>query len=144
MRVYERAVATTHASKHLTNEPFPLPEKYPVLGVGISALTFDAAMDLFLRAAATRQKVRANFATVHTLVRSRQDRAVRKQIKSSQIVAPDGMPLVWLGRLRGRKVERVCGPDTMPALCDRSQEFGYRHFFYGGADGVAERLARRA
>ncbi len=112
-----------------------------MLGVGISELTFDAAMELFLNAAATKRKVRANFATVNTMVRARQDASVREQIKSSQVVAPDGMPLVWLGRLRGRKVERVCGPDTMPALCERSQGFGYRHFFYGGAEGVAERLA---
>ncbi len=118
-----------------------VPEKYPVAGLGISELTFDEAVNLFLDSAATRQKIRANFATAHTIVQAHRDRLLRAQIASSQVVAADGMPLVWLGRLRGRKVERVCGPDLMLRLCERSQEFGYRHFFYGGAEGVAEQLA---
>jgi N-acetylglucosaminyldiphosphoundecaprenol N-acetyl-beta-D-mannosaminyltransferase len=31
----------------------------------------------------------------------------------------------------------------MLALCERSCQRGYRHFFYGGGDGVAERLRDR-
>jgi N-acetylglucosaminyldiphosphoundecaprenol N-acetyl-beta-D-mannosaminyltransferase len=123
------------------SEHLILPEKYPVLGVGISELTFNEAISLFLHAAATREKVRANFCSVNNIVEADRDPAMRAQMASSQIVAPDGMPLVWLGRLRGRQVDRVCGPDLMLRLCERSQEFGYRHFFYGGAEGVAEQLA---
>lgn len=40
-------------------------------------------------------------------------------------------------------MDRVYGPDLMLALCERSLEKGYRHFFYGGAPGVPERLAER-
>ena len=127
----------------MKSEHLPVPEKYPVVGLGISEVTFDRAISLLLDAAATRQKMRANFCTANTIVAAKRDPALRAQIASSQIVAPDGMPLVWLGRLRGRKVDRVCGPDLMLALCEGSQEFGYRHFFYGGTEGVAERLAER-
>jgi N-acetylglucosaminyldiphosphoundecaprenol N-acetyl-beta-D-mannosaminyltransferase len=60
------------------------------------------------------------------------------------LVTPDGMPLVWLSRLMGfRDVERVYGPDLMLAVCERSTARGYRHFFYGGAPGVAEKLVVR-
>jgi len=60
------------------------------------------------------------------------------------LVTPDGMPLVWLARLRGLEhVERVYGPDLMLALCRRSISKGYRHFLYGGAEGVPDRLAKR-
>jgi N-acetylglucosaminyldiphosphoundecaprenol N-acetyl-beta-D-mannosaminyltransferase len=52
------------------------------------------------------------------------------------------MPLVWLSRLQGfHHVERVYGPDLMLALCERLAAKGYRHFFYGGAEGVPEQLA---
>jgi len=52
--------------------------------------------------------------------------------------------LVWLSRLKGlRHVGRVYGPDLMLALCERSVGRGYRHFFYGGAPGIGERLACR-
>ena len=59
------------------------------------------------------------------------------------IVEPDGMPLVWLGRAEGQPVERVCGPDFMPALLQRGIPHGRTHFFYGGAPGVPEILAAR-
>jgi N-acetylglucosaminyldiphosphoundecaprenol N-acetyl-beta-D-mannosaminyltransferase len=38
-------------------------------------------------------------------------------------------------------VERVYGPDLLLACCAVSVEKGWQHFFYGGAPGVAERLA---
>ena len=126
----------------MINQPLQLPVKYSVLGLGISEIVFNDAISLFLNAAATGQKVRASFCTVNNVVTAKQDPVLRQQMGSSQIAAPDGMPLVWLGRLRGRKVERVCGPDLLPALCDQSRQFGYRHFFYGGAEGVAEQLSQ--
>jgi N-acetylglucosaminyldiphosphoundecaprenol N-acetyl-beta-D-mannosaminyltransferase len=58
------------------------------------------------------------------------------------LVTPDGMPLVWIGRLQGhRQMDRVYGPDLMLALCERSVPRGYRNYFYGGAASVPEQLA---
>jgi len=52
------------------------------------------------------------------------------------------MPLVWVGRMRGHKLEhRVYGPDLFLSFCRETQTKGYRHFFYGGAPGVPEALA---
>lgn len=119
---------------------FELPRKHRILGLGISELKFDEAVNLFLKAAATRQKVRAVFCTVSSVVNANRDPELYAQMESSQVVAPDGTPLVWLSKLKGGNTERVCGPDLMPALCERSQQYGYRHYFYGGAKGVAERL----
>ena len=45
---------------------------------------------------------------------------------------PDGVPLTWVGRLRGHRIERVCGLDVLPDLADRGRTVGLRHFFYGG------------
>jgi N-acetylglucosaminyldiphosphoundecaprenol N-acetyl-beta-D-mannosaminyltransferase len=38
---------------------------------------------------------------------------------------------------------RVCGLDLMPALVDAGRPSGARHYLYGGAPGVPERLAAR-
>ena len=59
------------------------------------------------------------------------------------LALPDGVPVVWVGKVEGQVVERVCGPDVMPALLDRSRASNARHYFYGGAPGVADRLAER-
>ena len=56
---------------------------------------------------------------------------------------PDGMPIVWLGKLRGHQLERTCGPDLMDHLLRSSGDGSLTHFFLGGNEGVAERLAER-
>jgi N-acetylglucosaminyldiphosphoundecaprenol N-acetyl-beta-D-mannosaminyltransferase len=43
----------------------------------------------------------------------------------------------WLGHMNTR---RVYGPDLMRTLSALSPARGYRHFYYGGGEGVAERL----
>ena len=54
------------------------------------------------------------------------------------------MPLVWLSRLHGlHEAGRVYGPDLMLKLCERSPMTGHRHFFYGGAPGVADLLSEK-
>jgi N-acetylglucosaminyldiphosphoundecaprenol N-acetyl-beta-D-mannosaminyltransferase len=52
--------------------------------------------------------------------------------------------MVWLGKLNGhRHMDRVYGPDLMLEICRWSETSGCRHFFYGGAPGVAETLRDR-
>ena len=54
------------------------------------------------------------------------------------------MPLVWLGRRKvGRFVDRVYGPDLMLEVFKATEGTEFRHFFYGGAPGVAEELKAR-
>ena len=79
---------------------------------------------------------------VHGILESQSDRALRDIHRRAGLVTPDGMPLVWFARIRGKRdVRRVYGPDLMRAVCGRSVRKGYRHFFYGGADEqVLDRL----
>ena len=63
-------------------------------------------------------------------------------LRGADMVVPDGTPLTWVGRLRGnRQIQRVCGPDLMLNACERSISEGWKHYFYGGAEGVAVELA---
>jgi len=81
---------------------------------------------------------------VHGVMESQRDGELRSIHERAGLVTPDGMPLVWLAHLDGRaNVERVYGPDLMLACCARSIETGASHYFYGGAPGVADLLARR-
>jgi len=66
---------------------------------------------------------------------------LRKIVNQSGLATPDGMPLVWLNHYHGYKTStRVYGPDLMLALCEYSEARGYRHYLYGGAEGVAQKL----
>ena len=81
-------------------------------------------------------------ADVHSVMLARRNLDHRSNLQAAGMVLPDGMPLVWTGRIRGeRGITRVCGPDFMSAACSSAQAAGWRHFFLGGGAGVAQALA---
>jgi N-acetylglucosaminyldiphosphoundecaprenol N-acetyl-beta-D-mannosaminyltransferase len=117
-------------------------DAFRVLGVDINAAPFDSVVQQVLDAPASGAQLALHFATVHSLVEAHESGALRSAFAAGTL-EPDGMPLVWLGRRAGLRVERVCGPDFMPAVIERGVRLGRSHFFYGGAPGVPEELAAR-
>jgi N-acetylglucosaminyldiphosphoundecaprenol N-acetyl-beta-D-mannosaminyltransferase len=118
------------------------PASFELLGVRINAAPFAEVLDTVLRAPDAGDRLSLHFATAHTLVESHENARLREAL-SQGLVEPDGMPLVWLGRRQGLRVERVCGPDFMPAVVEHGIRRGRTHFFYGGASGVPDALAAR-
>jgi N-acetylglucosaminyldiphosphoundecaprenol N-acetyl-beta-D-mannosaminyltransferase len=115
-----------------------------LLGVSLAAQTYPAAIATLLAAGTERRRLRAHFCNVHSLVDAQSNPALRAAFASADMVAMDGMPLVWVARRRGfRAAERVSGPDVMLSLCDRGREIGMRHYFLGGRPGVPELLRDR-
>jgi len=113
-----------------------------ILGVGVSALNMAMALEIIEGWIERREPHYVCVTGVHGVMESQRDEELRRIHNRAGLVTPDGMPLVWLSRLQGfHHVERVYGPDLMLALCERSVAKGYRHFFYGGAEGVPEQLA---
>lgn len=81
---------------------------------------------------------------VHGVMESQTDSDLRAIHNASGLTVPDGMPLVWMGRMAGAPdMERVCGPDLTLELCELAAERGWKSYFYGGADGVPEKLAEQ-
>lgn len=92
----------------------------------------------------TRDRQYVCVCPVHSIMECRRSAEVRRIFNSAGMVTPDGMPVVWVTRASGHpEVGRVYGPDLMLAELGRSAQSGHRHFFYGGAPGVARRLAAR-
>jgi N-acetylglucosaminyldiphosphoundecaprenol N-acetyl-beta-D-mannosaminyltransferase len=112
-----------------------------VLGVGVSAINLDLAVDLASRWIEAGDPGYVCLTGVHGVTEARADSAFRLILNRAAINAPDGMPMTWVGRLQGfRYMDRVFGPDFMTAMCRLSAERGYRNFLYGGQPGVAELL----
>jgi N-acetylglucosaminyldiphosphoundecaprenol N-acetyl-beta-D-mannosaminyltransferase len=115
-----------------------------ILGVRVSATTMEITLRTIEAWIARHESYYVCVTGVHGVMESWRDVNLRHIHNTAGLVTPDGMPLVWLSRLMGfRQVERVYGPDLMLMVCGRSAQQGYRHFFYGGAPGVAEKLASR-
>jgi N-acetylglucosaminyldiphosphoundecaprenol N-acetyl-beta-D-mannosaminyltransferase len=112
-----------------------------VLGVGLSAINLKLAWEAISRALAERSKGYVCVTGVHGVMESQTDAELRGILNRSFLNTPDGMPMVWLGKLNGhREMDRVYGPDLMLLVCESTQNTHHTHFLYGGAPGVAEEL----
>jgi len=68
----------------------------------------------------------------------------REVVKSADIVTPDGMPLVWLMRMRGYKnQERVYGPALMLRILEPAEEKGISVGFLGGSNETLNLLVQK-
>jgi N-acetylglucosaminyldiphosphoundecaprenol N-acetyl-beta-D-mannosaminyltransferase len=115
-----------------------------VLGLGVCPVSIPVVLDIMDGWIRAREPRYVCVTDVHCVMESRRDPELRRIYHEAGLVVPDGMPLVWLSRLAGHaEAARVYGPDLLLACCEHSLTHGYRHFFYGGASGVADLLAER-
>lgn len=116
---------------------------FNVLGVGISVLDQERARDFLFDAARAGQRGYVAVTGVHGVTEAQSDPELKRILNAALLCTPDGMPMVWMGRVQGEAtIRRVYGPDLMLNLCEHSQAAGLTHFFYGGKSGVAEELAQ--
>ena len=133
--------------------PTPLPKeprrtprfkRFNVLGVPVVAVQIPQVVAQMRHWIDCREP--GNFVALtgmHGIIEAQRDPHFKRALHSAALAVPDGTPLVWLGRLRGHAMKRrVYGPDLMLEFCRETAGSGYRHYFYGGAPGVAQDLAR--
>jgi len=119
-------------------------ERINVLGTGISVLNLRTALTAMADAVRERRKGYICVTGVHGVMEAQDDDSFKKILNGAFLCTPDGMPMVWAGKLDGhRDMSRVYGPDLMLEVCAWSETSGAKHFFYGGAAGVAELLAQK-
>jgi N-acetylglucosaminyldiphosphoundecaprenol N-acetyl-beta-D-mannosaminyltransferase len=132
---------TDHYMNECVVPPTSEQTRVNILGVGVSALNMEAALHQTESLLDRGGKGYVCVTGVHGIMEAQTDEAFRDILNRSFLTTPDGMPTVWLGRIHGFKdMSRVYGPDYMANLCERSVAKGYRHFLYGGKEGVAEEL----
>lgn len=112
-----------------------------VLGVGISVLNQTRAREILFDAVRTGTRGYVTVTGVHGVTECQTDANLRDIHNRALLCTPDGMPMVWMGKLAGHaEMGRVYGPDLMLNLCEHSPAAGFSHFFYGGNPGVADDL----
>jgi N-acetylglucosaminyldiphosphoundecaprenol N-acetyl-beta-D-mannosaminyltransferase len=115
---------------------------FKVLGVRVNAVQIPEVvqhMESWIR-----ERSRCHYIAVtgmHGVTEAQYDSYFKNILNQADLVVPDGMPLVWLGRRHGHSLRRrVYGPELMQTFCKATGP-QYRHYFYGGAPGVPEHLA---
>jgi N-acetylglucosaminyldiphosphoundecaprenol N-acetyl-beta-D-mannosaminyltransferase len=119
-------------------------ERVNVLGVGVSAINMNLALASIEEWVEKQSQNYVCVTGVHGVMESQTAPELRKIHNCAGLVTPDGMPLVWVGRASGHHdMNRVYGPDLLLAVCQQSLQKQYRHYFYGGAEGIPELLAQK-
>ena len=91
------------------------------LGVGVSAVNMNMVIQSIDSWIAGRKKHYVTVTGVHGIMESQRNPEILRIHKEAGLVTPDGMPLVWISRLKGfQHVDRVYGPDLMLKLCEHS------------------------
>jgi N-acetylglucosaminyldiphosphoundecaprenol N-acetyl-beta-D-mannosaminyltransferase len=83
-------------------------------------------------------------ANVHMLMEAHDSPDFARIVNDADLVLPDGMPLVWMMRLKGaRNQQRVYGPTFMLYVLDLAARENIPVGFYGGAPQVLDLLVER-
>lgn len=155
LSIYEHASARTALSASNLHEarnnsmrlggrrPHAESESFSVLGVRVNATQIPEVISRMEQWITKHGPCRTIAVTgMHGVMEAQHDADFREVLASADAVVPDGMPLVWLGRLRGFRLRRrVYGPELLQAFCENTAVKGYRHFLYGGIPGQADQLA---
>ncbi len=79
----------------------------------------------------------------HGLVIAKKSEEFNEILKGNYLNLPDGVPVTWVGWLKGaRGMKRCYGPDLFAETMRISRTTSIGHFFCGGKEGVAEELER--
>jgi len=118
--------------------------KVNILGVLIDNLTQSQALEKlegYLTSVGKHYVVTPN---PEMVVMSQKDLEFKKILNGADIAIPDGFGLIWAARILGLDLScRVAGTDVVEKVCQKSAARGFKIFFLGAKEGVAERAKKR-
>lgn len=115
-----------------------------VIGFPVIALPFDTQVAVISDWAKSWKSKFVCIANVHMLVEAYRDPNFALILENSDLVTPDGMPLVWMLRLMGVvNQDRVAGLDVLLALCKQASAEKISVFFLGSDASTLEKMRVR-
>ena len=119
-------------------------QRYPVLGVQITAIERPEAAEAVVRAARERIPLGLSALAVHGVMEGVFDPELQYRLNELEMVVADGQPVRWaLQWLHGVDLsDRVCGPDLMDDVCRLAAAEGLPIFLYGSTTDTLTTLER--
>jgi N-acetylglucosaminyldiphosphoundecaprenol N-acetyl-beta-D-mannosaminyltransferase len=111
-----------------------------IAGVRIDARSFDEVVDeIVAHARAGGAPAYIVTPNTHHVTLLQSDAEFRRIYDEAFLVVPDGVPLLWAGKLLGEPLSgRVNGTDLFETLCAKAAQYDLRVFLLGGRAGAAE------
>lgn len=111
-----------------------LPEEYSILGVKIHAVQPSSARDIVLSWFEEPLCFHYISSTnINNVITALENKEFFQATNEADLSLPDGMPLLWYGRLSGYKLPKRCGIEELMYEIFKLSEQGYdfSHYFYG-------------
>jgi len=148
--LYQPLLPPAHAGSHRSPRAPALERRHlprdrqAVLEIGFDLVSYE---DVLAAVCHWRDGGERHYLTLtppHSVLMSHADAQLRAATTAASLVLPDGVGIILAaGLLRYPHHGRITGPTLMLKLCDWGRRAGLRHFFYGGAPGVADQLGER-
>jgi len=118
--------------------------KHNLLGIGLDAVDYDAAVEKIIGAAHKKQSLTVSALAVHGVMTGVLDPMHGVRLNNLDLVVPDGQPVRWaLNGLYGLQLpDRVYGPTLTLKVCERAAREGLSIYLYGSKTAVLEQLRK--
>src|SRR5918996_3721088 len=111
----------------------PPPRHRHILGLRVDATSYSDATERILGWARAGESRRISIANVHMTMEAYDSPDFRDVVNASDLVTPDGVPLVWALRLLGEETAtRVYGPTLTLHVCEAAARQAIPIGLYGG------------
>jgi N-acetylglucosaminyldiphosphoundecaprenol N-acetyl-beta-D-mannosaminyltransferase len=117
--------------------------KRSVLGVDVSVIDYESAVERIVAAAKNREPFAVTSQPVHGIMVGARDSEHRYRLNHFDLLTPDGQPVRWALNLlhKVRLRERVYGPTLMLALCERVAKEGLSIYLFGSRQETIDLLS---
>lgn len=117
--------------------------KRSVLGIGVNAIDYEAAVAKVIEAGKQRQPMSVTALAVHGVMTGVSDKAHKYRLNQFDLVCPDGQPVRWaLNRIHGCGLnDRVYGPELTLRLCEAAAKEGVPVFLFGATQEMLDEFA---
>jgi N-acetylglucosaminyldiphosphoundecaprenol N-acetyl-beta-D-mannosaminyltransferase len=117
------------------------PERIRLAGCPVQVCSLEGAAAELCDRIRTHTKTHVVFVNAAKVVQYQKDPALREVIERADMLLADGMPLVWLSRMKGTPLPcRIAGVDLMELMVAAAAERGYRVFFLGAKREVVSKV----
>jgi N-acetylglucosaminyldiphosphoundecaprenol N-acetyl-beta-D-mannosaminyltransferase len=115
-----------------------------LMGMPLDGLTLTKAVERVFKGLETGRGGAVFTPNLEILRQYRRSPNLHRVFDATELLVPDGTPLVWASRLQGTPVpQRVTGSDMLAGVTSAAAARGASVFFAGGHPGVAQRAADR-
>ncbi|SMP51609.1 hypothetical protein SAMN06265222_103303 [Neorhodopirellula lusitana] len=122
--------------------------QHSVLGIGVNAIDYEAAIDKIIVAAKSSQPMAVTALAVHGVMTGVLDREHFYRLNQFDLVCPDGQPVRWaLNALHGKGFDgeklpdRVYGPELTLRLCEAAAKQDVPIFLFGATEEMLSQFA---